>query len=95
MIDGRNAIDCLDLSCYEYALSNESQKIVKYGYTKILSPEMKHYTHIVSYLANRNKNILLLGSNKSGKSTVIETVFEQRETYLTNHVISLGLDTNS
>jgi GTPase Era involved in 16S rRNA processing len=48
---------------------------------------MKHYARIISYLLNKDKNILIIGSPNSGKSTVLATVMEQREKYLSNHLI--------
>jgi ribosome biogenesis GTPase A len=37
---------------------------------------MKHYNMILSYLVNRKKSVLIIGSGNAGKSTVIDTVFE-------------------
>lgn len=52
------------------------QKIVKNGYLKILSPEMKHYTRLVSYLLHKERNVMVIGSPNSGKSTVLTAVME-------------------
>jgi hypothetical protein len=56
---------------------------------------MKHYARILSYFANNKKSVLVIGSKNSGKSTVINTVFEQREKFMTNHIINIGLDVST